>query len=201
MSRGRRVLAGVSLIPLVALGCSREAPSSAPAVHTPVQARSVAKRERLDDVRIELEREECFGRCPSYVVTIEGNGRVTFIGRSHVNEVGTRQTQVSESTVRGLLRAFEDAHFLDLADSYRQRVTDLSTTSITLRLDNQSKRVVHYAMRERFDPQGREVQDWPVHEALFALADTIDAAARTERWITSAYEKKSTNDQAPPARR
>lgn len=196
VGRISRVMAGALLAALLlpACGGGEDGPSPAP---------GQAEHERLEGVCIELERSPCYGSCPSYSVTIEGNGRVTFVGRDYVSEVGRRETQISEEAVRTLLRAFDDARFFELEDSYRQRVTCLSLETITLYVGERSKRVQNYGLRRRFDVQGRELKDWQVQESLFALADAIDAAARTELWIKAPHEiaLEASAAEAPSERR
>jgi len=173
------VAAGALLVTLL-LGCrGGNGPSSSP---------SLAEHEPQEEVCIELDRSECFGSCPSYSVTIEGNGRVTFVGRNYVSEVGRREAQISREAVRDLLRAFEAVRFFELEDSYRQQVTCLSWETITLYVGKRAKRVQNYGLRRRFGVQVNEIKDWQVQESLFALADSIDAAARTELWIKPPHE-------------
>jgi hypothetical protein len=194
--QSKSLMAGALLVPLLLLGCGNfaEHPNSTP---------GQADRERLEDVCIELDRGPCYGSCPSYSVTIEGNGRVTFVGRDYVSEVGRRETQISEDSVRDLLRAFEDARFFELEDSYWQQVTCLSLETITLYVGGRSKRVHNYGLRRRFDLQGHELKDWQAQESLFALADAIDAAARTELWIKAPHEiaVEDSATEGPSARR
>lgn len=175
------VMVGALLAALLLPACSggEGGPSSTP---------GLAGHERLEDVCIELERSPCYGSCPNYSVAIEGNGRVTFVGRDYVSEVGRRETQISANAVRNLLRAFDDARFFELEDRYWQPVTCLSLETITLYVGERSKRVQNYGLRRRFDLQGRELKDWQAQESLFALADAIDAAARTELWIKAPHE-------------
>ena len=45
----------------------------------------------LKTVTIQLERTGCYGTCPGYSVTIHGDGRVEYNGKSHVKEIGTQE--------------------------------------------------------------------------------------------------------------
>lgn len=174
------VATGALLVTLLLLGCNGvDGPRSSP---------SLAEHEPLEDVCIELDRSECFGSCPSYSVTIEGNGRVTFVGRNYVSEMGRHEAQVSREAVRDLLRAFEAVRFFELENSYRQRVTCLSLETITLYVGQRAKRIHNYGLRRRSAGMGDDIMDLQVQESLFALADSIDAAARTELWIKTPHE-------------
>jgi hypothetical protein len=57
-------------------------------------------------------------QCPTYTVTISGDGSVTYAGTSGVVTVGTRTHMVDETASQNLVRAFLDANFFGLQDRY-----------------------------------------------------------------------------------
>jgi hypothetical protein len=140
----------------VALACC--APVESPAAEGPVM--------------ITLTRSMCFGFCPAYSVTINGDGEVVYVGERHVNVTGERRARISQAEVRSLLRRFDEIGFDELRDEYRAHVTDLPTYTITLERNGRRKTVVDYGGVDAGMPR-----------ALRALQDEIDRAANTAQWV------------------
>lgn len=126
----------------------------------------------LEDVRISLTRDVCFGFCPAYSVSITGEGEVIYEGRAFVNAVGERRAQIPQSDVAALVARFDAAGFDTLRDEYRANVTDLPTFTLTLERGGRTKTVVDY---------GGELAGMP--DGVRALQDDVDRVAGTARWI------------------
>jgi hypothetical protein len=141
----------------------------------------------LSTVFICLERTECLGWCPNYRIMISGDGRVRYLGRSYVREMGDREGLISEASVRELLGKCEQARFFDLAYSYEENVTDLSSTIISVQAGTQRNHVENYWMGDRVD---REVKDRRIHADLDSLAEAIDCAVQIEHWIGTEEERR-----------
>lgn len=125
-----------------------------------------------DPLSISLQRTPCFGRCPSYTVTIDGNGDVTYVGQRFVGVTGEQHGHASQEDIRALLRAFDDVRFESLNDSYRANITDNPSTIVTLTRNGHTKTVHDYA--------GTRVG---MPEAVRDLQRQIDATAHTEQWV------------------
>src|SRR5262249_23794926 len=123
-------------------------------------------------VSIELTRTVCFGFCPAYTVTINGEGQVTHVGRNFVNVTGEPHASISREAVAGLLARFDDVQFQSLRDDYRARVSDLPTTTIVLERNGVRKSVVDYGGLSAGMP-----------EAVRDLQNEIDRVAGTSRWV------------------
>lgn len=129
----------------------------------------------LPDVSIELSRSGCFGSCPSYTVTLQGNGRVDYWGGQYVSIAGPQNVRVPPTTVAALLAKFRTDNFLGLNGSYRVEATDLPTYVLTLRLGARSKVVEDY---------GGEMIGMP--GVVTDLENAVDKASDSARWVTSA---------------
>lgn len=123
-------------------------------------------------LRIRLERSLCYGYCPSYVVEIRGDGSVEYQGRQCVAIKGRRTRQISENSIRVLVRLFRESNYFSLRDSYESEVTDSPTFRTTIRFDGQSKSVVNYAGEGVGMPQ-----------LVTILERAIDATAETQSWV------------------
>lgn len=121
-----------------------------------------------DDFVIKLERTACFGACPVYSVTIDARGNVTYDGTRFVRIAGRQTDRIPLSRVAALLETVDRILFFDLEDRYRQLITDLPTTFVTVTRDGRSKRVEDY---------------FGAPKTLKDLERQIDDAAGTTRWI------------------
>lgn len=116
-----------------------------------------------------LEREGCYGSCPSYTITVFKDGRVTWRGKEFVRVKGRTHSRISKSVAATL---FEDAHSVDffrLQDSYYGRcVTDGPNENIVLIENGRLKRINTYC-------------EAPAE--LYRLEDAIDEATNSIAWI------------------
>jgi hypothetical protein len=126
----------------------------------------------LKGVKIELSRTVCFGRCPAYSVTIQGDGRILFNGESFVAIPGKHDAQISSEAVSALVRRFEKARFFEAGDKYVATVTDNPTYTLTLTVGGKTKSVTDYV--------GEQV-GMPL--VITDLENAVDEVAGTERWI------------------
>jgi len=123
-------------------------------------------------VEITLSRGVCFGFCPDYTVTINGDGQVRYEGRRFVNVVGHRISTIPREDVARLVHRFEEIGFDRLAGAYRAQVTDLPTYVVSITRDGRTKSVVDYGGQSAGMPQS--VRD---------LQDEIDRVAATAQWV------------------
>jgi hypothetical protein len=123
-------------------------------------------------VRITLERTGCFGSCPSYKVSVAGDGSVLFDGQSYVAEVGRRSGNVDPSSVRVLYDQFRTSDFMSLDDRYVADITDNPTYTLTLETAGMRKTVVDYVGVKAGMP-----------DSVTALEDAVDRVAGTSQWI------------------
>lgn len=83
---------------------------------------------------IVFQRTPCFGICPDYEATIYPDGRVTLIGRQHVNRIGTHEMRLPQATVDKILAEARQAGFAQLRAHYApENVTDLPSTILSIR--------------------------------------------------------------------
>jgi len=130
----------------------------------------------LKTMTIKLERIGCYGTCPAYTVTIHGDGRVEYSGKSHVKESGPREGRVEIEKIRGLVSEFGKMKFWELAEDYsgekcKGRIcTDMATAVTELKIKERTHRVRHY-----YGCGGAP-------RSLFDIESAIDKTASAERW-------------------
>ncbi len=129
---------------------------------------------------ITLERSTCFGTCPSYIVTLASDGRVTWEGRDYVKTIGSATAQIKSEDFNKLAREFERIRFATLDDKYEpgtrgcpKSATDNPSAQTSIRINGKTKSVLHYY----------GCRDSEVLRTLTALERKIDEVIGTERWI------------------
>src|SRR3954470_22972575 len=85
-----------------------------------------------EDFVIKMERTACYGRCPVYGVSIDARGNVTYDGTSFVRVVGRQTDRIPISKGAALVQTVDRIRFFELENKYRQLITDLPTTFVTV---------------------------------------------------------------------
>ena len=94
-----------------------------------------------DSVRITLQRTACFGSCPSYKLTIFGDGRVLYHGYTFVDYCGEYHGHVSREAVQQLVELFRSADYFNLFDRYDARASDAPAFTTSISFDDKRKSV------------------------------------------------------------
>lgn len=131
---------------------------------------------------ISLSRSPCFGACPVYSVTVYADGRVTYNGDRHVSISGKQQAQADAVALEKLDRLLNSKRLPLIAD-YRPGkpacgtpvTTDMPGAVIKIMHDG-TTRTLHYY---KGCPN---VPEW-----IIRLADQIDQAAISGRWIGGSH--------------
>ena len=100
--------------------------------------------ENLDDIEIILERTACYGTCPIYSVTIDGDGNVTYEGTQFVKTLGVQMYNIPQSSVEELVALVYQTNYFSLNDRYEFSATDLPTVITTVRIGDDTKTVENY---------------------------------------------------------
>jgi len=130
---------------------------------------------------VTMHRSGCFGRCPSYSVTILADGAVAFSGERFVGATGPQKGQADPSKLKALQALLADPAFANLSGEYTPAnpkncgrwATDAASVSITIGSAPFPRTISHYLGCEGA-PAGLRV-----------LEKAIDDAAAVSRWINS----------------
>ncbi|HEU4953676.1 MAG TPA: DUF6438 domain-containing protein [Gemmatimonadales bacterium] len=126
---------------------------------------------------VTLEREPCFGTCPVYRVSLDGGGKVDFVGTRFVSREGADTSRVPADEVVRLVDSLDAAGYFALADQYvpdspacGRYATDAPTVTISVQSKGRSKTVRH----------DHGCVGAPA--ALTGMERLIDSVAGTGRW-------------------
>lgn len=132
-----------------------------------------------DEVVITLERTPCFGNCPVYKLTIQGDGTLNYEDRTYMYEekdpveaVFGVETTISRDKVKEIISEFEKAKYFSLNDRYMERtITDAETVITSITINGNTKTIEHYR------------GDFSAPKKLTKLEDRIDEIVNTSQWI------------------
>jgi hypothetical protein len=130
----------------------------------------------LKTITFQLQRTACYGSCPSYSVTIHGDGRIEYNGKGRVKEIGAREGRIEKEKIRALVSVFEKMKFWGLAEDYSETkcsgrlCTDMPTAITELSIKGMTHRVKHY------------YGCGSAPKALFELESAIDKSANSQQW-------------------
>jgi hypothetical protein len=122
-------------------------------------------------VTIIMRRGSCFGACPQYRLTIQGDGSFEYEGIADVGLVGTASDTIPAADMQMLVARFDEIGFTDLDDFYRCLASDEPTTVTSIsRGPGTEQSVSRCALSSAPD-------------SLIALEDLIDQLTNSRRWV------------------
>ena len=125
----------------------------------------------IQNVAIALKRSTCFGICPTYNITIYGNGTVIYEGTTNVNTTGIQISNITEDNLRLLISEFKKIDYFSLNEteiaSHVVYDAPMFTTSLTI--NGKTKTIKHY--------------ETAVPKQLTDLENKIDEIVNSSQWI------------------
>jgi len=145
--------------------------------------RTVIPQDIPPDLKITLERTDCFGGCPVYKLTIIADGTVVFEGRRFVKQEGVTINSVSRERLKQLMAEFDRVKFFSLEDDYTETrlscPTDQPSAITSIRINGKSKTINHYL--GCLEPK--------VPKGLTELENKIDEIVNTAQWLPDKKER------------
>lgn len=124
-----------------------------------------------------MHRTGCYGRCPSYTVTVTGDGNVRFNGERYVAAAGEQTGSAPAEPLQRLQEKIQSQQVAAIGNSYVAGeptcgvwATDFPTITLDFSVDGHDRHVRHYLGCEK------------APQALRDLETMIDAAADVRRW-------------------
>lgn len=131
-----------------------------------------------DGFEVQIRRSGCYGTCPSYELTIHGDGSVDYVGADHVVVSGPQHGHIAAPALAALRARLEDAAASGLGGRYVRGsaqcglwATDMPSVSIQAYVGGRWLRVEH--------DHGCAAAPASLRE----LEDAIDRTAQTDQWV------------------
>lgn len=128
---------------------------------------------------LSLQRTNCLGPCPTYIVSIDQSGAVDWLGQACVLTEGAEQEAYTAQQASAVFEALIDGDFWGFRDSYVSADDGCSTSSdsplVTISLTNSGydKTIRHSTGCYNLDGL----------DELVALEDGLDVLLQTDRWV------------------
>lgn len=117
----------------------------------------------------------CFGSCPSYKLTINGDGKVTYEGAMFVGVQGAQTTTISKEKVGELVNEFRKANYFSLDDRYdNTKCSDASSSTTSITINGKTKSVYWYHCVAKAPPALGELEK--------RIYDIVNAGQWVEGW-------------------
>ena len=120
------------------------------------------------DVTITLQRLKGGWGGPEYKLTISGDGRVVYDGRSNVNTTGTKVYYISQDKFKELVDEFYYIDYFAKKDIYYETADDLPITITSITIGRRIKKVTNY---------------YGAPAELYELEDKIDEVVDSRKWV------------------
>ena len=136
--------------------------------------------DEAEESSITLERTLCYGKCPSYRMTVYSSGAYAWEGRKYVSRLGKHQGRINRKVFEDAMKLLQDYRYLEFKDNYADYTgcTSMSTDSPSAIIEVKGpvgpKRIKHYHGCEGFARQSE----------LFELEKKLDEALNTKRFNT-----------------
>lgn len=127
------------------------------------------KSKSLRTVEFTLQRTACFGKCPVFLLTIDGKtNKATYKGDMNTEKTGTYEKNISDEELGSLVSAFDKADFFGMQDEYnKSQVMDVPSTYISYSVNGKTKKI-----KDR----------WEAPSSLKALEKLLDDVAGSDGW-------------------
>ncbi len=118
-------------------------------------------------VLISMDCHPCEGTCPVYNVTIFTTGKAIFTGMHYVSKTGKHEKKFEKEEVETLVKAFDDANFVNFKDEYPSPIIDAPSTDLSYSLFGKIKKI-------------KNVRNGP--KELIELKTLVEAYANSKDW-------------------
>lgn len=119
---------------------------------------------------VTIERTPCFGACPTYTLSIDKNGNLTFIGSNHVSKIGSYKGKVSKKEANDFFRKYNVYINSKLKNEYKDDIVDVAGLNITIVKAGKKK----YIKNAQYGPS-----------ILKAMANELDRISENSKWYDS----------------
>lgn len=120
---------------------------------------------------VRLTRTPCYGRCPTYEITIYDDGLLLYDGKQNVEKQGKYFRKLEKSEVQNLKTAFANANFFQLANTFPETEkvpTDLPSC------------IVYFKDKDKGEEKTITDHRWKTPELLSVIEKSIDSLAASK---------------------
>lgn len=95
-----------------------------------------------DSLFFKIERTSCFGRCPTYEISVFESGYVIYHGKRNVDKIGFYESRLSNEQLKLILERAKAIDYFQLNDRYDGNMTDVPSTITLIQYNDDIKAVI-----------------------------------------------------------
>ena len=171
------VFLAASVLASFASCSSATAPASQSPAREVTKAASASKPPQSAPWKTSLERTGCLGTCPSYWVEVKSDGNVRYGGVGNVRVEGLQAAVLGPDACARIFRKAEDIKLFEMSYQCGFKIFDIPHVIIEATDGGRSVRLDSEWAGNMTDPDAK------MHVAINELADLIDVAVGTGRWV------------------
>ncbi|PCJ26349.1 MAG: hypothetical protein COA97_06090 [Flavobacteriales bacterium] len=95
-----------------------------------------------ESIFLTMERTPCFGKCPSYKITIFNTGNVIYEGFTFAEKEGKHTKKLSQKQLLEIKSQIEIINLFELEDKYDSQITDIPSTHLYVVYKGQKKKIL-----------------------------------------------------------
>ena len=106
---------------------------------------AVQKKEQIpvkESIFITMERTPCFGKCPSYKITIFNTGNVIYEGLQFAFKKGKFTKKLTKSQLNEIDSQVKKLHIFELKDVYDSMITDIPSCKLYFNFNGKIKKIL-----------------------------------------------------------
>ena len=88
-----------------------------------------------------ISKSPCYGTCPVYNMTIFSDGSITLEGIRIIDKIGTFYGKITKEQLAEFEKVANEINYFDLKDEYDSPVTDLPSTTTSIIVNGEKKKV------------------------------------------------------------
>lgn len=116
---------------------------------------------------VSIERTPCFGACPTYTLSMDKNGNITYVGSNHVSKIGVYKGKLSKKEANNYFRKYNTYITSKIKNEYKDDIVDMAGLNITIVKSGKKK----YIKNAQFGPS-----------ILKAMANELDRITENVKW-------------------
>jgi hypothetical protein len=119
-----------------------------------------------ESIFITMERTPCFGKCPSYKITIFNTGNVAYEGYKFAKKEGKYTAKLTKPQLSELKAKIEAINLFELQSKYDSKITDIPSCILLVNHNGNTKKIL--------DRDGAPVEIKEFEKLIDALVLTDD---------------------------
>lgn len=95
-----------------------------------------------ENIFLTMERTPCFGKCPSYKITIFNTGKVDYEGFTFAVKEGKYTKTLTQKQLSEIKSQLDVIKLFELEDVYDSKVTDIPSTHLYVEFNGKKKKIL-----------------------------------------------------------